>query len=393
MAKNNKSKDKSKTKTPMTVVKKKKPVPVKPAAMKVVSKKPEKVEKKAVVKSVAKQKKTKKELPELVCKQKEKKEIKKIKEKKAKPNPLPIVEVFEEEFEEEIVEIAAEAPEEVQAEVEEEIQTESQEEVLDTPQNQLKQIIEGALFAASAPMSAEMLGKLFLDEEKPALGEIRQALTQLQAEYGNRGIELVSVSSGYRFQVAQAVAPYIAKTLEEKPARYSRALLETLALIAYRQPITRGEVEDIRGVVVSTHIIKTLHEQEWIRIVGYKEVPGKPALYATTKAFLDHFGLNNLSDLPPLAELKDLDSIDTQQIEEAAAYFETPAVDSENSQEFLEEDLGEILKETLEENLEETLGELEPILDIADDLNEEEIALDYEQENLENSDSPLEVEL
>lgn len=175
--------------------------------------------------------------------------------------------------------------------------------------DELVVIVEGLLFAANEPLSADALAKLFIDEVKPKTQDIKKALNQLKKNYQDRGIELCEVASGFRFQVAQTVVPYIAKTVEEKPARYSRALLETLALIAYRQPITRGEIEDIRGVVVSSNIVKTLDEQGWIRVVGHKEVPGKPALYATTKAFLDHFGLKTLEDLPPLAELKDFDSM------------------------------------------------------------------------------------
>ncbi|MGD9593082.1 MAG: SMC-Scp complex subunit ScpB, partial [Candidatus Berkiella sp.] len=170
-------------------------------------------------------------------------------------------------------------------------------------------IVEGLLFAANEPLTAEALAKLFIDEVKPKAQDIKKALTQIKNHYQNRGIELHEVASGFRFQVTQTVVPYIAKTIEEKPARYSRALLETLALIAYRQPITRGEIEEIRGVVVSSNIVKTLDEQGWIRVVGHKEVPGKPALYATTKSFLDHFGLKSLEDLPPLAQLQDFDSL------------------------------------------------------------------------------------
>src|SRR5690349_17255515 len=170
-------------------------------------------------------------------------------------------------------------------------------------------VIEGVLFAATEPLSAEAISKLFIDEAKPKIQDIKKALAQLKILYQDKGIELVEVATGFRFQVAQFVLPYIAKTIEEKPARYSRALLETLALIAYRQPITRGEIEDIRGVVVSTNIIKTLDEQGWIRVVGYKDVPGKPGLYATTKSFLDHFGLKSLEDLPPLAELQNFNEL------------------------------------------------------------------------------------
>jgi segregation and condensation protein B len=170
-------------------------------------------------------------------------------------------------------------------------------------------LVEGILFAASQPLSAQDIAKLFIEEPKPKVAEIKKVLVELAQHYEHRGIELIEVASGFRFQVKQNILPFVAKQTEDKPARYSRALLETLALIAYRQPITRGEIEDIRGVVVSSNIVKTLDEQGWIRVVGYKEVPGKPALYATTKHFLDHFGLKNLEDLPPLAELKDFAEI------------------------------------------------------------------------------------
>lgn len=170
-------------------------------------------------------------------------------------------------------------------------------------------VIEGALFASHVPLSEQDLVKIFPEGEKPSLGEVREIASQLQAQYAERGIILKQVASGYRFQVIDEVVPYLMQRMDEKPARYSRALLETLALIAYRQPITRGEIEDIRGVVVSTNIVQTLQEQEWIKIVGHKDVPGKPALFATTKIFLDHFGLKSLDELPPLAELKDFEAM------------------------------------------------------------------------------------
>jgi segregation and condensation protein B len=224
-----------------------------------------------------------------------------------------------------------------------------------TPLPELAPLIEGILFYSTVPLSVEAIGRIITEEgKKPALGKIRQALAALQKEYENRGIELVEVATGYRFQVAGPAMPYVAKTLEEKPARFSRALLETLALIAYRQPITRGEIEDIRGVVVSTNIIKTLDELEWIRIVGYKEVPGKPGLYATTKTFLDHFGLKSLEELPPLAALEDfanimpspeqLDAKCEENLEENAQAIEaTEAIEvpQESAEADIEEDIEE----------------------------------------------------
>ncbi len=174
----------------------------------------------------------------------------------------------------------------------------------------LRIALEAILFAAGKPMTEDQLLELFREEEKPAMGVLRQSLRELQQEYEDRGIELVRVASGYRFQIKQEWVPWVGKLWEEKAQKYSRALLETLALIAYRQPITRGEIENIRGVTVSTSILKTLLEdREWIRMVGHKEVPGRPALYATTKGFLDYFGLLTLQDLPPLPEIMDLDTV------------------------------------------------------------------------------------
>lgn len=169
----------------------------------------------------------------------------------------------------------------------------------------LKQIVEGALLAAGGPVSIERLLSLYDEDEQPAREALQVALDALEQDYVGRGIELMQVAGGYRIQVRAEVAPRVARLWDEKPARYSRALLETLALIAYRQPITRGEIEDIRGVSVSTQIIKTLLERDWVRVVGHRDVPGRPALYTTTKTFLDYFGLTSLKDLPPLAALRE----------------------------------------------------------------------------------------
>lgn len=182
---------------------------------------------------------------------------------------------------------------------------------------QLKNIIEAALLAADHPLSVDQLAALFNptqpDEgEPPTHDELRQALDTLQQECDARGIELKEVSSGYRFQAKQALAPWISRLWEERAPRYSRALLETLALIAYRQPITRAEIEDIRGVAVSSNIIKTLQEREWIRVLGHREVPGRPALYGTNRQFLDFFNLKSLSDLPTLAEINSLEDLPAQ---------------------------------------------------------------------------------
>jgi segregation and condensation protein B len=149
---------------------------------------------------------------------------------------------------------------------------------------------------------------LFPEGDAPAKDDVRKALLELQQDYEQRGFELKQVASGFRVQVRQDIEPWVSRLWEEKPPRYSRALLETLALIAYRQPITRGEIEDIRGVSVSSSIIKTLQERNWVRILGHKDVPGRPAMYGTTRQFLDYFNLKSLSDLPSLTDIRDLDS-------------------------------------------------------------------------------------
>ncbi len=172
---------------------------------------------------------------------------------------------------------------------------------------QFKNIIEAALFAANQPLSISQLQKLFSGDEMPESEGVKAVLEELASDWSTRGIELRQVSSGYRFQVRIDLAPWISRLSEERPARYSRALLETLALVVYRQPITRAGIEDVRGVSVSTSIMKTLIEREWVRIVGHRDVPGKPALYGTTRKFLDDFNLKSLSELPPLSEIKPID--------------------------------------------------------------------------------------
>jgi segregation and condensation protein B len=175
---------------------------------------------------------------------------------------------------------------------------------------QLKNILEAALMTSDGAMSLNRFLSLFeKDAEQPEKAEVKEALEQLQNDYEGRGVELKEVASGFRFQVRNEYAEWVNRLFDERPQRYSRALLETLAIIAYRQPITRGEIEDIRGVSISSSIIKTLQEREWIRIVGHRDVPGKPELLASTKQFLDYFNLKKLSDLPSLAEIKDFDKI------------------------------------------------------------------------------------
>ena len=178
--------------------------------------------------------------------------------------------------------------------------------------SQIKRIVEAALLASAQPLSLPQLAALFAESEAPTHEDLARSLEQLTDECAERGIELKEVASGFRYQVRQDVHTWIARLWTERQTKYSRALLETLSLIAYRQPITRGEIEQIRGVTVSTNIVKTLEEREWIRVVGYRDVPGKPELFGTTRHFLDYFNLKSLDELPPLAEIRDVDEFDVQ---------------------------------------------------------------------------------
>jgi segregation and condensation protein B len=173
---------------------------------------------------------------------------------------------------------------------------------------ELASLLEAFLLASGKPQSLERLFELLEEAERPAPAVFKKALAHLGKSCDGRAFELIEVASGYRLQVREKYAPWVARLWEERPQRYSRAMLETLALIAYRQPITRGEIEDVRGVTVNSHIVKTLLEREWIRVVGHRDVPGKPAMFATTKAFLDHFNLKSLDALPPLAALRELEA-------------------------------------------------------------------------------------
>jgi segregation and condensation protein B len=178
--------------------------------------------------------------------------------------------------------------------------------------DQLLRILEAALLAAGQPLSPVQLAELFSEEERPPTGEISRALEQLRVECTDRVVELRKVASGYRLQIKQEYNEWVSRLWKDRPQRYSRALLETMALVAYRQPITRGEIESVRGVSVSTNIIRTLQERDWIRVVGHRDVPGKPALFGTTKTFLDSFNLQNLEDLPTLAEIRDIENFEPE---------------------------------------------------------------------------------
>jgi len=179
-------------------------------------------------------------------------------------------------------------------------------------EHDLKHLIEATLLAAGRPVSSEQLLDLFDERERPTSEQLRAALDLLAAEYESRGIELIEVASGWRVQVRSRCADVVSRLWQERPSRYSRALLETLALIAYRQPITRSEIEEIRGVQIASTIMRTLQERNWIRVVGHREVPGHPELLGTTREFLDYFGLRSLDQLPTLAELRDVETIGVQ---------------------------------------------------------------------------------
>ena len=251
-----------------------------------------------------------------------------------------------------------------------------------TPE-QLKNIIEAALMTSTGPMSISRFVSLFeKDEVQPDRDAVKAALEALQADYEERGIELKQVASGYRFQVRKEYADWVNRLFDERPQRYSRALLETLAIIAYRQPITRGEIEDIRGVSISSSIVKTLQEREWIRTVGHRDVPGKPELLATTKQFLDYFNLKKLSDLPSLAEIKDFDKINPDlfeglEQEESEKQSAAQAEDSENA---------------VKDESENEAVNLEPVA-VAEDSDEVDLTLEDADAEQDEDDAQPEEEL
>ena len=208
-----------------------------------------------------------------------------------------------------------------------------------------KRIVEAIIFAANRPMTIKQIQQVFPEVEQPETVEILGAIESITEDYRDRPIELKRVASGYRFQVRPELSRWVSRLFEEKPPRYSRALLETLAIIAYRQPVTRGEIEDIRGVSVSTSIIQTLLERDWIKVVAHKEAPGRPGLYGTTKQFLDYFNVTSLNDLPTLQEIQELDpSIDnSQHILQAESEQQEPNEQDEHTQVFnkINENIGD----------------------------------------------------
>lgn len=240
----------------------------------------------------------------------------------------------------------------------------------------LKQIIEGAILAADQPLSIDLMIHLF-EHEPPTRAEVREALATITEECDGKGFELKEVASGYRFQVKTEYGQWVSRLWDERPPRYTRALLETLALIAYKQPITRGDIEEIRGVTVSTNIMRTLLEREWIRVVGHRDVPGKPAIYATTKSFLDYFNLSSLDELPTLSEIKDLDKVNEEldlddEIVESRT-LEIPTDEDAESVNADSESLAEVTDKVneIEENIKNLFREEEAAEEAADEeLNE-----------------------
>ena len=240
----------------------------------------------------------------------------------------------------------------------------------------LKQIIEGAILAADTPLSVDRIMSLLegddVDSEGagvPARNDVREVLSEIADDCAERGFELKKVATGYRFQVRTELGEWIGKLWEERPPRYTRALLETLALIAYKQPITRGDIEEIRGVSVSTNIIRTLLDREWIRVVGQRDVPGKPSLFATTREFLDYFNLTSLDELPTLAEIRDLDAVNQQlDLEEELIPPRTLAVTDRKQMEGEENEGGE----SRDDDLGESLGDGEDLSQTRNETDEEE---------------------
>lgn len=248
---------------------------------------------------------------------------------------------------------------------------------------ELQKIVEGALMAAGRPLTVDDLIGLFgLDDAyRPARDEVKAALEDIATDCQDRGFELKQIASGYRFQVRQDVSQWVGRLWEERPQKYSRALLETLAIIAYRQPVTRGEIEEIRGVSVSSNIVKTLLEREWIRVVGHRDVPGRPAILATTKKFLDYFNLRRLDDLPPLSEIRDLVEIAPELglDDELKKQAEANRTDEENNADIVDQE--KPFEDPLEESTEATTESDE-------DLNQEFMnELDKEIDEQKNSGS------
>jgi segregation and condensation protein B len=276
---------------------------------------------------------------------------------------------------------------------------------------ELAPLLEAFLLASGKPQSLERLYELFEEAERPEPPVFKKALTILAKSCDGRAFELKEVASGYRLQIREKFSPWVGRLWEERPQRYSRAMLETIALIAYRQPITRGEIEDVRGVAVNSQIVKTLMEREWIRIVGYRDVPGKPAMFATTKAFLDHFNLKNLDDLPPLAELRELEPDPVldfddapvppglQELADASAEpeepkeetsFHTLLLELDTMEEGLKTDFDDLLRDDVATGFDSELPDIEPEIETPQIEPEQEVENEPEAE-IEQEDDILGV--
>jgi len=260
--------------------------------------------------------------------------------------------------------------------------------------NKVKMIVEGLLLAAGRPLSLDNIIAVFSEDEKPDKKELKNVMSAISDSCDDRGFELIEVASGYRFQVKQDLSEWVAKLWEERPPRYTRALLETLSLVAYRQPITRGDIEEIRGVAVSPNIIRTLLDREWIRVVGHRDVPGRPAMFATTKQFLDYFNLKSLQELPPLAEVKELVSANNETdltedlMNQRVLDLPEDAVD-ENAVELSEEEKAELLAE--EEAIELSKKPLDEILHDDPARRFEEADMDDEEGESEDGTPDMEA--
>ena len=266
-----------------------------------------------------------------------------------------------------------------------------------TEPRELASLLEAFLLASGKPQSLERLFELFEEGERPEPPVFKKALELLRKSCDGRAFELKEVASGYRLQIREKYSPWVGRLWEERPQRYSRAMLETMALIAYRQPITRGEIEDVRGVAVNSHIVKTLLEREWIRVVGYRDVPGKPAMFATTKGFLDHFNLKSLDELPPLAELRELEPDPILDFDDAPvpAHLQALADESAEPEEPKDETSFRTLLtelDTMEEGLKTDFDDL--LRDVAPvDVPEPEVAVEVEVEAQPQPQQPSAAEL
>lgn len=257
--------------------------------------------------------------------------------------------------------------------------------------NKVKMIVEGLLLAAGRPLTLENIGQVFAEDEMPDKSELQAVMAAIDESCNDRGFELKETASGFRFQVKQELSEWVGKLWEERPPRYTRALLETLALVAYRQPLTRGDIEEIRGVGVSSNIIRTLLDREWIRVVGHRDVPGRPAMFATTKQFLDYFNLKSLQELPALADIKDLaeksEELDLEDSLADARVLDLPEDASDESAFVAQQSEAERLAE--EAALELSKKPLDEILAGGLGISEDEIEADEEdqQEDAEEIDS------